>query len=99
ADRNRSHWSTSKTPSYTKSVSWQHHQPRLPASILVHENSYQPLDKGALAQYDEQLAEYYLTRGSNNRRDNWSDHIRRTIIKESRPFILDYLHKQGWATR
>uniref|UniRef100_UPI0024E0B772 type I restriction endonuclease subunit R n=1 Tax=Escherichia coli TaxID=562 RepID=UPI0024E0B772 len=24
ADRNRSHWSTSKTPSYTKSVSWQH---------------------------------------------------------------------------
>ncbi|MCV5536343.1 hypothetical protein OFN30_12260, partial [Escherichia coli] len=28
ADRNRSHWSTSKTPSYTKSVSWQHHQKR-----------------------------------------------------------------------
>ncbi|HFN3508018.1 TPA: oxygen-insensitive NADPH nitroreductase, partial [Enterobacter hormaechei] len=26
-------------------------------------------------------------------------HIRRTIIKENRPFILDYLHKQGWATR
>ncbi|WP_072664652.1 nitroreductase NfsA, partial [Escherichia coli] len=24
-------------------------KPRLPASILVHENSYQPLDKGALA--------------------------------------------------
>ncbi|STL37040.1 nitroreductase A [Escherichia coli] len=67
--------------------------------FLVHENSYQPLDKDALAQYDEQLAEYYLTRGSNNRRDTWSDHIRRTIIKESRPFILDYLHKQGWATR
>ncbi|HBM20182.1 MAG TPA: transposase, partial [Shigella sp.] len=22
----RSHWSTSKTPSYTKSLSWQHHQ-------------------------------------------------------------------------
>ncbi|PXL71196.1 transposase, partial [Klebsiella pneumoniae] len=31
ADRNRSHWSTSKTPSYTKSVSWQHH----PASVLL----------------------------------------------------------------
>ncbi|RCA95023.1 transposase, partial [Escherichia coli] len=30
ADRNRSHWSTSKTPSYTKSVSWQHH----PASLM-----------------------------------------------------------------
>ncbi len=30
-------------------------KPRLPASILVHENSYQPLDKDELAQYDEQL--------------------------------------------
>ncbi|MGA3744229.1 hypothetical protein ACPB1W_22690, partial [Escherichia coli] len=28
-DRNRSHWSTSKTPSYTKSVSWQHHPEEL----------------------------------------------------------------------
>ncbi|MEX5212371.1 hypothetical protein P0209_23980, partial [Escherichia coli] len=30
-DRNRSHWSTSKTPSYTKSVSWQHH-PTIPST-------------------------------------------------------------------
>ncbi|MDF8931404.1 Tn3 family transposase, partial [Escherichia coli] len=33
-DRNRSHWSTSKTPSYTKSVSWQHH-PGLALNIIV----------------------------------------------------------------
>lgn len=74
-------------------------KPRMPAAMLVHENGYQPVDDDALAQYDEQLAQYYLSRGSNARRDTWSDHIRRTIIKESRPFILDYLHKQGWATR
>ncbi|MDA6547830.1 hypothetical protein OSL05_24390, partial [Escherichia coli] len=35
ADRNRSHWSTSKTPSYTKSVSWQHHRPGEAERILV----------------------------------------------------------------
>ena len=74
-------------------------KPRLPAAMVVHENRYQPLDESALAEYDEQLAAYYLSRGSNTRRDTWSDHIRRTIIKENRPFILDYLHKQGWATR
>ncbi|WP_259471927.1 AI-2E family transporter, partial [Citrobacter portucalensis] len=34
-DRNRSHWSTSKTPSYTKSVSWQHHRIRFAADIIV----------------------------------------------------------------
>lgn len=74
-------------------------KPRMPAAMLVHENGYQPVDDDLLAQYDEQLAQYYLSRSSNARRDTWSDHIRRTIIKESRPFILDYLHKQGWATR
>lgn len=74
-------------------------KPRLPSAMLVHENSYQPLDDTVLSEYDEQLAQYYLSRGSNTRRDTWSDHIRRTIVKESRPFILEYLHKQGWATR
>ncbi|PXF74911.1 transposase, partial [Klebsiella pneumoniae] len=29
-----SHWSTSKTPSYTKSVSWQHHRPPRACVIL-----------------------------------------------------------------
>ncbi|ELW9513351.1 oxygen-insensitive NADPH nitroreductase [Klebsiella oxytoca] len=74
-------------------------KPRMPSAMLVHENHYQPLDETVLAEYDEQLEHYYLSRGSNTRRDTWSDHIRRTIVKESRPFILEYLHKQGWATR
>ncbi|WP_058913050.1 oxygen-insensitive NADPH nitroreductase [Entomohabitans teleogrylli] len=74
-------------------------KPRLPAELVVHENRYQPLDRSRLDAYDEEMANYYLTRGSNTRRDTWSDHIRRTIVKESRPFILEYLHKQGWATR
>ena len=74
-------------------------KPRMPAAMLMHENSYQPVDENVLAQYDEEMEQYYLSRDSNSRKDNWSDHIRRTIIKENRPFILDYLHKQGWATR
>ncbi|WHP29932.1 oxygen-insensitive NADPH nitroreductase [Trabulsiella odontotermitis] len=74
-------------------------KPRMPAAMLVHENQYQPVDEQILAQYDEEMASYYLSRNSNTRRDTWSDHIRRTVIKETRPFILDYLHKQGWATR
>ncbi|MDN0357202.1 hypothetical protein FCV92_23245, partial [Escherichia coli] len=35
ADRNRSHWSTSKTPSYTKSVSWHHHPEGLSVPLLL----------------------------------------------------------------
>ena len=74
-------------------------KPRMPAAMLVHENQYQPLDPQVLAAYDGEQEEYYLSRESNPRRESWSEHIQKTIIKESRPFMLDYLHRQGWATR
>ncbi|MFG1175339.1 oxygen-insensitive NADPH nitroreductase [Erwiniaceae bacterium CAU 1747] len=74
-------------------------KPRMPAAMLVHENQYQPLDPAELEKYDHQLEHYYQTRDSNQRTESWSDHIRKTLVKESRPFMLDYLHQQGWATR
>lgn len=74
-------------------------KPRMPAAMLVHENRYQPIAPDVLAAYDKQHEEYYLTRNSNARQESWSEHIQKTIIRESRPFMLDYLHKQGWATR
>ncbi|WP_338322419.1 LysR substrate-binding domain-containing protein, partial [Shigella sonnei] len=59
ADRNRSHWSTSKTPSYTKSVSWQHHLDDVDAELdavlmgagigyLLYEQIKEYLDTGRL---------------------------------------------------
>ncbi|MBP2846408.1 oxygen-insensitive NADPH nitroreductase [Dickeya oryzae] len=74
-------------------------KPRLPAALVVHENRYQPLDSALLAQYDQHIVEYYRHRDSNQRMESWSDQIRRTLSKERRPFMLDYLHQQGWATR
>ncbi|MEJ4043312.1 oxygen-insensitive NADPH nitroreductase [Erwinia sp. SLM-02] len=74
-------------------------KPRMPAAMLVHENQYRALDPAMLEQYDHQLENYYQSRDSNRRIESWSDHIRKTLVKESRPFMLDYLHQQGWATR
>ncbi|MCU7004725.1 helix-turn-helix domain-containing protein, partial [Escherichia coli] len=48
ADRNRSHWSTSKTPSYTKSVSWQHHRD----VQLIGHNSYEQIRATLLSMID-----------------------------------------------
>lgn len=74
-------------------------KPRLPPDIVIHENHYQPLNSELLAEYDSHLAEYYRQRSSNARVDTWSDHIKRTLAKENRPFMLDYLHQQGWIIR
>jgi nitroreductase len=74
-------------------------KPRIPQSMLVHENRYQPVDPAVLANYDSRTAIYYQQRDSNQRSETWSQLIQRLIIKETRPFMLDYLHQQGWATR
>ena len=74
-------------------------KPRMPQAMLVHENSYHQVDKTVLAEYDQQITEYYQQRDSNQRSETWSDLIQRLIVKETRPFMLDYLHSQGWATR
>lgn len=74
-------------------------KPRMPQAMLVHENSYHQVDEQVLAEYDQQITEYYQQRDSNQRSETWSDLIQRLIVKETRPFMLDYLHSQGWATR
>ncbi|MEH4848915.1 hypothetical protein PO422_23300, partial [Escherichia coli] len=45
-DRNRSHWSTSKTPSYTKSVSWQHHPTIVLHYLVINMNCQRLRDSG-----------------------------------------------------
>lgn len=74
-------------------------KPRMPQAMLVHENRYHQVDEKVLAEYDQQITEYYQQRDSNQRSETWSDLIQRLIVKETRPFMLDYLHSQGWATR
>ena len=74
-------------------------KPRLPEALVVHENQYRPLDPVALAQYDARMLDYYAGRGSNTKQQNWSAQIRAILAKESRPFMLDYLHAQGFITR
>lgn len=74
-------------------------KPKLPAEILMHHNHYQPLNREALARYDQQVAQYYQARSTHNRTETWSSYIQEKLNKESRPFILDYLHQQGFAKR
>lgn len=74
-------------------------KPRLPLSLLVHDNQYQPMDAQELQAYDQHILAYYQQRNSNARQESWSGMIQRMLIKENRPFMLDFLHRQGWANR
>lgn len=76
------------------------HKPRLPLSMLVHENRYpHQLDSAALADYDNTMRQYYASRSSHTKDQDWSGQVRAILGKESRPFMLEFLHAQGFVTR
>ena len=74
-------------------------KPRLPADVIVHENSYQPLDVEQVKQYDQTMHEYYASRSSNTKQQGWSEQITEKLSQESRPYIMGYLNSKGLAEK
>ncbi|MCL1145397.1 oxygen-insensitive NADPH nitroreductase [Shewanella marinintestina] len=74
-------------------------KPRLPLSIVVHQECYQVIDRNELAQYDQHIRDYYAARSSNNKQISWSEQVSATLDKESRPFMQAFLESQGLSTR
>jgi nitroreductase len=75
-------------------------RPRLPKSLVLHENRYTPeLDRAALEQYDAAVRRYYETRPGANKVMNWSEQIAAVLQKESRPHMRAFLESQGFNLR
>lgn len=74
-------------------------KPRLPQKLMIFTDRYQPLDREGLAEYDMQMRDYYATRQGSKKVGDWSEHVAKQLAKEKRPFMLDYLQKQGWIKR
>ncbi|PPI88075.1 oxygen-insensitive NADPH nitroreductase [Candidatus Pantoea edessiphila] len=72
-------------------------KPRIPQEIIVHENQYHLINKNILKEYNINIENYYQYRSNNKRIENWNQLIQRLMTKEMRPFMLSFLHKQGWA--
>lgn len=74
----------------------QSQRPRLPLDVLVSTDAYQEADEAALDAYNEQVREYYQGRKLDL---DWRAQIAQTFGGEVRPFMLEYLQKQGFAKR
>ncbi len=74
-------------------------KPRLPESLVLHENQYQPVDFDVLNQYDTVLHDYYQHRTGNPRDARWSTQITEKLLQESRPFMLECLQRQGFCKK
>ncbi|MCF6800088.1 oxygen-insensitive NADPH nitroreductase [Priestia megaterium] len=79
-------------------------KPRLPQSMVMFDNQYQPLDEEKLATYDQQMREYYQDRPVSapftvKKVKGWKDHIEDHLERSQQPFMLEYLNKQGFAKK
>lgn len=79
-------------------------KPRLPQSMVMFDNQYQPLDEEKLAAYDQQMREYYQDRPvkapfTAKKVKGWTDHIEDHLERSILPFMLEYLNKQGFAKK
>ncbi|GAA3705614.1 oxygen-insensitive NADPH nitroreductase [Oceanisphaera sediminis] len=75
-------------------------KPRLPTSLIFCDNRYPAqFDEERMQRYDEQVQQYYRTRTGGNKNMSWTGQIGETLAKEARPFMLEFLHRQGFCLR
>ena len=74
-------------------------KPRLPLSMVLHQDHYSNDGLVKLSGYDEQVSHYYQQRTQGKLNLTFSQHIIKTVVKEARPHMLPYLHSQGFSTR
>lgn len=75
-------------------------KPRLPSSMVFMENRYQaePYEQ-QMTEYDARVRHYYQTRTGGNKDMTWTGQIAATLAREARPFMLDFLKRQGFCLR
>lgn len=79
-------------------------KPRLPKSMVLFENKYQPLDKEKLSAYDDTMKKYYADRPIRapftvKTVKGWSDHIHDHLQRSILPDMMNYMNKMGYAKK
>ncbi|MBA4503056.1 oxygen-insensitive NADPH nitroreductase [Marinobacterium marinum] len=75
-------------------------KPRLPLEVVLKQDRYDDSqDAEHIAAYDKNVREYYRTRTGGNKEMSWSEQISGMLVKEARPHMLPFLHKQGFIKR
>jgi nitroreductase len=75
-------------------------KPRLPVSVVLKENSYSiDGEAEAIANYDEEMQNYYATRSANIKIQGWSEQMAGLLGKESRLHMRPFLESKGFLKR
>jgi FMN reductase (NADPH) len=72
-------------------------KPRLPVEAIIHENAYNEKKyKDIINSYDNELADYYHTRLSNNKKVNWSKTMSDFLSEPRRKHLRNFIASKGF---
>jgi len=75
-------------------------KPRLPLSVILKEEVYnEEGDREAIANYDENIREYYKTRTGGGHGISWTEQVSTLLSEKARPHMKDFLADQGFTLR
>jgi len=75
-------------------------KPRLPLSVIFKEEAYtDDKDGQAIAEYDQQVTEYYRTRTGGRKEMTWTEQMSDFLAKQSRPHMKEFLKQQGFEMK
>ncbi|MCE5387520.1 MAG: oxygen-insensitive NADPH nitroreductase [Acidithiobacillus sp.] len=75
-------------------------KPRLPLRAVLQENRYSEAeDAELLAQYDQQMQQYYQHRSDHQKDSRWTQEVAAHVGREARPHMAGFLHRRGFLQR
>ena len=74
-------------------------KPRMPVDFVLHQDRYRDLPAERVAEYDQQMADYYAGRGSNIKLSDWSTAVAAAMQGKKREHMLDFLRARGFFLR
>jgi nitroreductase len=75
-------------------------KPRLPLSVILKEEVYNEVgDREAIAEYDENIREYYRMRTGGGHGISWTEQVSSLLSEKARPHMKGFLADQGFKFR
>ena len=74
-------------------------KPRMPVGFVLHQDFYQDVSPERIALYDEKMAAYYASRGTNVRLSDWSRAAAAAVQGKKREHMLEFLQARGFFRR
>lgn len=90
-------------PVFGMCLGYPDHKPdvkeRLPLSVVLHQDRYQPLNEQEIESYDERIRAYYVKRTRGKIEDSWTEMLDKKFQGELRKHMKSYLNERNFLKR